>query len=186
MSRPIHLLVTFLSLQAMPLVAGAAVPAESPGQSDGILQLPLITLDQLVQPVGANNTKRQAGSDLDEYFYGGRKPVAALGVPIQIGTPPQTVILEPDTASTHFWVAGLRDGQAREEPRSVYYDAKSSVSFQNLTKMAVASYVSGNDNYVLTSVADDVSFAGKVHPFLREPLIMTNLDTALQGKTWDS
>ncbi|KAF1730626.1 hypothetical protein CRV24_008695 [Beauveria bassiana] len=126
------------------------------------MQLPLIILDQPAKPVRRNNAKRQASSVLDEYLYGGRRPVAALGVPIQIGTPPQTVILEPDTASASLWIAGLRNGQARDEPQSVYFDAKSSSSFQNFTKVAVERYGRlSNDYYVLTSIADDVSFAGK-------------------------
>ncbi|POR35619.1 Secreted aspartic proteinase [Tolypocladium paradoxum] len=122
------------------LLASTALSASVDGQEaankpvvqDGILQLPLLTIKAAIGTTRSNVTKRQVPTDLDRQRFSGGGAVIALGIPLEIGTPPQTVIIEPDTGSSRFWVPGLGAGQVREEPKSTFFDRQRSSSLQDL------------------------------------------------------
>ncbi|OAA35902.1 secreted aspartic proteinase [Metarhizium rileyi] len=119
-----------------------AVPTEKQNSTApaGILQLPLFNVPG--EP-GTNETvdtafnRRQVSTGLD-IFSG--KTWGFLGTVVEIGTPPQRVILEPDTASRFLWVPMLPFGRQRAGSESVYFDSISSSSLQDLGRTLTLKY----------------------------------------------
>lgn len=129
--------VTLLGLLASQALAAPAIGSAgetTPAVQDGILQLPIFTVPVEEETITSNVTKRQVSGDLDNFKYEGRKPIVALGLALEVGTPPQKIILEPDTGSSKLWIPGLLPGQARQGSESVFFDKEASSSAQDLKK----------------------------------------------------
>ncbi|KAM0664290.1 hypothetical protein ACQRIU_006873 [Beauveria bassiana] len=166
-----------VSATSLCLLAGQAVAAPpaarqdgavEPVVQDGVFQLPLFTVasgEELLEggngTAGTARTKRQVITSLDNVKYGGSRPVTALGVIIEIGTPPQKVIIEPDTGSPRTWVPGATPDVGRTGVESVYYDKDASTSKQDLEQKFYASYGSGSEQVQYTIFKDEVSIGGK-------------------------
>lgn len=165
-----------VSATSLCLLAGQAVAAPpaarqegavEPVVQDGVFQLPLFTVaseEELLEggngTTGTATTKRQVPAGLDKVKYGGARPVMALGVTIELGTPPQKVLVEPDTASYQLWVPGgtTTDGGAGAEP--VYFDSDASTSKQDRKMKSAAAY--GTSEMVeFDIISDEVSVGGK-------------------------
>ncbi|KAM3523871.1 hypothetical protein NHJ13051_004848 [Beauveria bassiana] len=166
-----------VSATSLCLLAGQAVAAPpaarqdgavEPVVQDGVFQLPLFTValeEELLEggngTAGPARTKRQVLTDLDRVKYGGKHPVPALGVIIEIGTPPQKVIIEPDTGSRRTWVPGATPDDGRTGVESVYYDKDASTSKQDLKQKFYAPYGPGREKVQYTIFKDEVSIGGK-------------------------
>ncbi|KAG8408727.1 hypothetical protein J3458_019744 [Metarhizium acridum] len=136
-----HSYASALLLAGQSLAAPVDSANEAPaGQNTpaGVLQLPLVPVTP--DPQDASLSKRQAQGDLNMYRFLGLRPVVGFGMPLEIGTPAQTVIVEPDTGSDLFWVPQVRAGKVREEPASVYFDKYRSTSRRELNKQNLSRY----------------------------------------------
>lgn len=139
-----------------------AVPIDEQKEApqDGLLQLPFFPMAAEIGNTGSPKTKRQVMEDLDKFEYKGRHGrTVALGTVIEIGTPPQKVVVEPDTASVKLWVPGLPDGEKPHAEDVTYYDTKRSSSVLDLKRSTEQSYVS--QRYHLDMFADNVSVGGE-------------------------
>ncbi|KAM3539400.1 hypothetical protein ARSEF1564_007692 [Beauveria bassiana] len=162
---------TFLCLLAGQAMAASPAArhdgAVEPVVQDGVFQLPFFTVAAEVElleggngTTGTATTKRQVPTGLDKVKYGGARPVMALGVTIELGTPPQKVLVEPDTASYQLWVPGgtTTDGGTGAEP--VYFDSDASTSKQDRKMKSAAAY--GTSEMVeFDIISDEVSVGGK-------------------------
>ncbi|KID84321.1 secreted aspartic proteinase [Metarhizium guizhouense ARSEF 977] len=150
------LFLLFASQALAAPVDGQEGTKNADGQN-GILHLPLV---HFAKEVDARDiAKRGFSTPLDNFKYDGKKAVTAVGIVLDVGTPPQKVILEPDTGSSNFWLLGLKPGDTRGDGPSTYFDQKQSQSLQDLNKENGASY--GSDERVTYNmVTDKVSFGG--------------------------
>ncbi|KAH0594330.1 hypothetical protein MHUMG1_07678 [Metarhizium humberi] len=149
------------SYASVLLLAGQslAAPVDNANETPaGVLHLPLVPVTP--DPQDADLSRRQAQADLEVYRFLGRRPVVGFGMPLELGTPAQTVIVEPDTGSDLFWVPQVRTGKVRDEPASVYFDKDRSTSRRELNKEYGSQY--GQNEFVLWNVsADVVSIKGR-------------------------
>ncbi|KIE01415.1 Peptidase aspartic, partial [Metarhizium majus ARSEF 297] len=144
-----HSYASVLLLAGQSLAAPVDNANETPA---GVLHLPLVPVTP--DPQDSDLSKRQAQADLEVYRFLGRRPVVGFGMPLEIGTPAQTVIVEPDTGSDLFWVPQVRAGKVRDEPASVYFDKDRSTSRRELNKEYGSRY--GQNEFVLWNVSADV------------------------------
>lgn len=156
--RAFETILIFLASNALAAPADGQGAADKPVVQDGILQLPLFGVTAELETTGNKVTKRQASAELDRQRFGGSRPITALGIALEVGTPPQTVIVEPDTGSAKLWLPGLRDGQVREEPRSTFFDRARSSSIQDLGQKELSTYQS--EVAVLNVFSDEISVGG--------------------------
>ncbi|EFY96981.1 peptidase A1family protein [Metarhizium robertsii] len=148
------LFLLFASQALAAPVDGQEGTKNAAGQN-GILHLPLV---HFAKEVDARDIeKRGFSTPLDYFKYDGERAVTAVGIVLDVGTPPQKVILEPDTGSSKFWLLGLKPGDTRGNGPSVYFDQKQSQSLQDLNKEDGASYGSG-ERVTYNMVTDKVSF----------------------------
>ncbi|KAF5130832.1 hypothetical protein E5D57_007181 [Metarhizium anisopliae] len=143
-----HSYASVLLLAGQSLAAPVDNANETPA---GVLHLPLVPVTP--DPQDADLSRRQAQADLEVYRFLGRRPVVGFGMPLELGTPAQTVIVEPDTGSDLFWVPQVRAGKARDEPASVYFDKDRSTSRRELNKEYGSQY--GQNEFVLWNVSAD-------------------------------
>ncbi|KAK2598056.1 hypothetical protein QQS21_005833 [Conoideocrella luteorostrata] len=107
-----------------------------------------------------NKIKREVSTGMDRVLYGdGSSPIAALGISIEVGTPPQTVLIEPDTGSWQFWVPDLKPGSTRDSSKSIYFDRKHSYSMKDLRQTETIAYL-GSEAYT-NLFLDEISICGK-------------------------
>lgn len=156
---PSDILLAILAAKTLAAPLDGQAGSHKPVVQDGILQLPLIGIPTEMEITGGNTTKRQVSVGQNNLLMPGIRPITALGIPLEIGTPPQTVIVEPDTASSKFWVPGIPEGQVRQEPESLYFDPQRSSSIKNLKKKEMSYYVS--ETASLDLVSDEVSIGGR-------------------------
>ncbi|EFY97922.1 peptidase A1family protein [Metarhizium robertsii] len=144
-----------LLLLASQSLALPSEKQESPAAA-GVLHLPLVYVPSAVDADGKHATRRQLSTGIDNYQY--NKDIA-VGAVIEVGTPPQKVIVEPDTGSNNFWVLGLQPGQKRAGAESTFFDQNSSSSLQDLGRERFNSY--GNEQITTELYTDNVSFGGR-------------------------
>ncbi|KAK2593675.1 hypothetical protein QQS21_008618 [Conoideocrella luteorostrata] len=150
-----------ISMMLTTAIAAPSASKKTPSvkvAKEGILQLSLFTIPPEIETNLKNKTKRQASTELENYMFEGSKPIKALGIILEIGTPPQKVIVEPDTASEILWIQGLPDGKVRDGSKSTYFEQKASRSLQNLKRDSFISYV--GQQVALDMFADTVSVGG--------------------------
>ncbi|KAK2593846.1 hypothetical protein QQS21_008461 [Conoideocrella luteorostrata] len=150
----------FLLLAAKTLAAVAnhkESPHEAKGQN-GFIQFPLVPIHAEPAAASKSTTKRQLSTGIDDYEYGGRYHETALGVELTIGTPPQKVIIEPDTASSPLWVPGFAPNLNLNASTGVFFHQKDSSSVQDLGKEDEIKY--SRDKVVFNMVSDEVSIGG--------------------------
>lgn len=151
---------TLLLLLASQSLALPSEKQASPA-APGVLHLPLVYVPSAVDTDGKTVTRRQLSTGADNYQYNGDS--FALGTVIEVGTPPQKVIVEPDTGSTNFWVLGLQSGQKRAGAESTFFDQNSSSSLQDLGRERVNSY--GNERITTELYSENISIGGKPDHF---------------------
>ncbi|KHN93955.1 Peptidase aspartic [Metarhizium album ARSEF 1941] len=157
---PFETLLVLLASTALASTADSreqAIP--KPVVKNGVLQLPLVTIHPEPDTADGNLTRRQVAADFDMRDYTGPRAVAALGIPLQVGTPPQTVFVEPDTGSSPFWVPNLPPGLSREGPLPVYFDLAASKTSRDLHRPEKMSYA-GEKAYTQLFM-DEVAIAGR-------------------------
>ncbi|KAK2592408.1 hypothetical protein QQS21_009891 [Conoideocrella luteorostrata] len=144
-----------------------ASPAQKKGGSNeaarsqnSLLQLPLFTVPIDPEVVSGNTPKREVSTGIDNYQYNGRWPVTALGVELNIGTPPQKVIIEPDTGSPILWVPGFTPKQNFNTSEGIFFQYRNSTSLHDLKKRGVIGYMSGS--VTIDMVSDEVSIGGSL------------------------
>ncbi|KJK76295.1 hypothetical protein H634G_08355 [Metarhizium anisopliae BRIP 53293] len=150
------LFLLFASQALAAPVDGQEGTKNAAGQN-GVLHLPLVHFAKEVDV--RNIEKRGFSTPLDYFKYDGKNAVTAVGIVLDVGTPPQKVILEPDTGSSKFWLLGLKPGDTRGNEPSAYFDHKQSQSLQDMNKEDGAGYGSG-ERVTYNIVTDKVSFEG--------------------------
>ncbi|KAG8408308.1 hypothetical protein J3459_017913 [Metarhizium acridum] len=125
---------------------------------NGILHLPLVPIAREVD--ARDIAKREISTPIDYFKYEGPKPATSVGIVLEIGQPPQKVIVEPDTGSSKFWVLGVKPGDNRGGAGSTYFDMKLSTSLQDLKKDDGAAYGGGSERVNYALVTDEVSIGG--------------------------
>lgn len=151
------LFLLFASQALAAPVDGQEGTKNAAGQN-GVLHLPLVHFAKEVDV--RDIEKRGFSTPLDYFKYDGKNAVTAVGIVLDVGTPPQKVILEPDTGSSKFWLLGLKPGDTRGNEPSAYFDQKQSQSLQDMNKEDGAGYGSG-ERVTYNMVSDKVSFEGK-------------------------
>ncbi|KAK2616789.1 hypothetical protein QQS21_000166 [Conoideocrella luteorostrata] len=141
----------FVKLGIFSMLSGAMAapptvketPVNKVGHQEGILQLSLFNVP-LELEMGANNkTKRQISTELENYIYDGSGgAIKTLGIALEFGTPPQKVIVEPDTASDKLWIQRVPHGHQRSGSKSTHFDEGASSSLHDLKRQDHISYVS--------------------------------------------
>ncbi|XWX01990.1 hypothetical protein V2A60_010022 [Cordyceps javanica] len=146
-------LVLLLTSQALALPREVLQAQEAPG---GLIHLPLAPVTPVTDEGAKSVARRQIFSGVDQYQY---TTDAAMGVVVEIGSPPQKVIVEPDTGSRDLWVLDLQPGQKREEPASTFFDRSGSSSLKALGNTRMVSFAS--ERFETDLYSDNVSFGGQ-------------------------
>lgn len=144
--------------QALAAPVDGQEGAKNAAGQNGVLHLPLVHFAKEVDV--RNIEKRGFSTPLDYFNYDGKNAVTAVGIVLDVGTPPQKVIMEPDTGSSQFWLLGLKPGDTRGNEPSAYFDHKQSQSLQDMNKEDGTAYGSG-ERVTYNIVTDTVSFEGK-------------------------
>lgn len=131
----------------------------NPVVQDGILQLSLSTVPIEKELNATKINKRQVPAPVDNFKFDGSRPIVALGIVLEVGTPPQKVIVEPDTGSSKLWIPGLIPGQTREDTESTHFDLKQSSSARDLNQEDGSRYAS--EAVIMNMFTDEVSIGGK-------------------------
>lgn len=132
-----------------------------PVVQDGILQLALSTVPIEKELNTTSLNKRQVSAPVDKFKFAGPRPLAALGIELQIGTPAQKVLVEPDTGSSKLWIPGPLPGLPRKDTESTFFFRTESSSAKDLNQQETSSYAS--ETVVLNMVTDELSIGGKRH-----------------------
>lgn len=124
----------------------------------GVLQLPVFQVPTINKTHDKALTRRQVSTEVDQFHYQNHD-LGALGTVIEIGTPPQRVIVEPDTGSDLLWVPSLQPGHQREGVESTFFDEKSSSSIKDIGKSIT--YKFSEESIEAKGYWDDVSIGGR-------------------------
>ncbi|EGX88264.1 candidapepsin-4 precursor [Cordyceps militaris CM01] len=148
-----------LLLLASRALALPREPLEARQVPSGVLHLPLVNMP--ASPAAGAKLRRQISLSMDQYLYSDN--AVAVGAVFDVGTPPQKVILEPDTGSTDLWLLGLQPGQAREGgpggPASTFFDQNASTSLTALGGPPV-SHSFASERITTENYADIFSYGG--------------------------
>lgn len=151
-----------LLLLASRALALPREPLEARQVPSGVLHLPLVNMP--ASPAAGAKLRRQISLSMDQYLYSDN--AVAVGAVFDVGTPPQKVILEPDTGSTDLWLLGLQPGQAREGgpggPASTFFDQNASTSLTALGGPPV-SHSFASERITTENYADIFSYGGNVN-----------------------
>lgn len=153
-------LVLLLASQALAAPVDSQDGTTKPIVQNGILQLSLSTVPIEKELNATNIAKRQVPAPVDNFKFDGSKPVVALGIVLEVGTPPQKVIVEPDTGSSKLWIPGLIPGETRADSESTHFDLQQSSSAEDLKKEDGSVYAS--ERVIMNMFNDEFSIGGKI------------------------